>query len=498
MQLVVATYERFLLGYDVPADLEAGAPLPRAFTHASHQGPVRAVDAAGPFVVTGGSDDQLHIYDAKRGRDLGFLMNPGEGAVPCLQLYTPPGAAAPSHLFSGSADGGIAVWRAGGEWEHLKLMKGHRGAVNALALHPSGRLALSVAHDRQLRMWDLLRGRCTYTAGLDAEGLDLRFGPSGGCYALLTHHTLTLHAAAGDGGLLARVDSPEVKFTAIGRGMRDDRVLLVGQEDGGLAVWDARAGGGAALAARVDKAHGARIRAIVALTPDEGEALPNQIATASSDGAVRIWDCRALASGGACRRLGGVETRARITGMALSAPGRRQPALAGEAAAGEARAEGGKRAKQRKAAGGGGAEKEEGRPERAADGSGGQRRERAAQQQQAQKKPQQRQQQHEEEKEEEGERQQAKPTPKPKPKPKAQKKQQQQRPGVAAGDEALVPRVTTIIRKKRRKAGSDDEDGGGFGGEEFAGGGLGGSGGGGFGGVRVANKKAARRGRGGR
>lgn len=49
------------------------------------------------------------------------------------------------------------MWRAGGEWEHLKLMKGHRGAVNALAVHPSGRLALSVAHDRQLRMWDLLR-----------------------------------------------------------------------------------------------------------------------------------------------------------------------------------------------------------------------------------------------------------------------------------------------------------------------------------------------------
>jgi hypothetical protein len=40
---------------------------------------------------------------------------------------------------------------------------------------------------------------------------------------LLTQHTLTLHAAAGDGGLLARVDSPEVKFTAIGRGMQDDR-----------------------------------------------------------------------------------------------------------------------------------------------------------------------------------------------------------------------------------------------------------------------------------
>lgn len=29
------------------------------------QGPVRCLDAAGPWVVSGGQDDQLHIYDAK-------------------------------------------------------------------------------------------------------------------------------------------------------------------------------------------------------------------------------------------------------------------------------------------------------------------------------------------------------------------------------------------------------------------------------------------------
>jgi WD40 repeat protein len=66
-----------------------------------------------------------------------------------------------------------------GDWEHLKQMKGHKGSVNSLAVHPSGRLALSVAHDRALRMWDLVKGRCTYTAKLDAEGDNLQFCPSG-------------------------------------------------------------------------------------------------------------------------------------------------------------------------------------------------------------------------------------------------------------------------------------------------------------------------------
>lgn len=201
--------------------------LCRAFTHASHQGPVRAVDAAGGFVVSGGNDDQLHVYDVKKGRDLGFLVNPGEGAVPCVQLFTPAGAAAPSHMFSGSADGGLAIWKAGGDWEHLKMMRGHKGAVNAIAVHPSGRLALSVARDASLRMWDLLRGRCTYTAALGGakhEGLDVSFGPRGDCYCLLTQAAATLHdAGGGGGGLVARADFEETRLTAALRARQDER-----------------------------------------------------------------------------------------------------------------------------------------------------------------------------------------------------------------------------------------------------------------------------------
>lgn len=77
---------------------------------------------------------------------MGFLMNPGDGAVPCLALFTPATApASPTHLFSGSADGSISVWGVGADWQHLKSMRGHKGAVNSVAVHPSGLLALSVA-----------------------------------------------------------------------------------------------------------------------------------------------------------------------------------------------------------------------------------------------------------------------------------------------------------------------------------------------------------------
>jgi len=69
-----------------PARTQAGsgAQLARTFTHASHQGPVRCVDAAGPYVVSGGQDDQLHLYDIKV--PSGWVAGRGRGGrsrVPC-------------------------------------------------------------------------------------------------------------------------------------------------------------------------------------------------------------------------------------------------------------------------------------------------------------------------------------------------------------------------------------------------------------------------------
>lgn len=58
---------------------------------------------------------------------MGFLINPGDGPVPCVEFYSPPCPSGhclpPTHMFTGSNDGSIAIWRAGREWEHLKLMK---------------------------------------------------------------------------------------------------------------------------------------------------------------------------------------------------------------------------------------------------------------------------------------------------------------------------------------------------------------------------------------
>ena len=41
------------------------------------------------------------VVASQRGRDMGFLMNPGDGAVSVLQFFTPAAASAPTHLLNG-------------------------------------------------------------------------------------------------------------------------------------------------------------------------------------------------------------------------------------------------------------------------------------------------------------------------------------------------------------------------------------------------------------
>jgi len=38
-------------------------------------------------------------------------------------------------------------------------MKGHKGRVNGICVHPTGKIAVSVGKDRALRLWNLMTGR---------------------------------------------------------------------------------------------------------------------------------------------------------------------------------------------------------------------------------------------------------------------------------------------------------------------------------------------------
>lgn len=92
----------------------------------------------------------------------------------------------------------------------LRSLKGHKGRVNSVAVHPSGKVALSVGKDRTLRMWDLMRGKGSASTKLGkgtshrtcfgrgmltwyTEAEVVRWSTDGSLFVVLTQSTIDIY-----------------------------------------------------------------------------------------------------------------------------------------------------------------------------------------------------------------------------------------------------------------------------------------------------------------
>ena len=287
MRLFAGCYERFLFGFDVVVGADGEHGLTKTFCKPAHRSAVKCIDSEGDYVVTGGSDDQIHLYNMSKEKDLGFLVNPVDGPVPSICLFKPTGQSQPKHMLSGTNDGSICIWKAGGDWEHLKVMKGHKGAVNSMSVHPSGTLALSVSRDKQMRLWDLTKGACAYQAPIGGEGEFVHFLPGGDLYVVACGTTMTVHSTKGE-----LVGTLKHERRVLSCAALSATTLVSGCEGGSLQVWDVRK---SESVAELAKAHASRIRGMTAFS------MPNRrsscVASVSSDGLVKLWDADAIAAG---------------------------------------------------------------------------------------------------------------------------------------------------------------------------------------------------------
>jgi protein MAK11 len=159
----------------------------------AHIGAVKAVavDEAGEILATGGEDEYIKLYNLKTRTERGELFQ-HKGSITALAFFKS------SHLLSASADGMVCIWRTH-DWLCLHVLGGHKDAVTCLALHPSGRMALSGSKDRTLRLWNLVEGRCAYitkpTFPKGAVIERVEWSPSGSFYAMAAGGTLHLFDA---------------------------------------------------------------------------------------------------------------------------------------------------------------------------------------------------------------------------------------------------------------------------------------------------------------
>ncbi|KAI3455977.1 hypothetical protein Pfo_012640 [Paulownia fortunei] len=302
MSLVAGSYERFIWGYKLKSRKHPHSlALTPLFSFPSHLSTIKTVAVAGSAAVSGGNDDTIKIYDLSSSAEIGSLHH--SSSITSLSFFSPPSLSSfPRNLLAADAEGSLSIYDAD-PFVHLKTLKIHKKAVNSLSVHPSGKLALTVGHDDCLAMVNLVRGRRSFYCKLSKEAN----------FFMAVDEKISVHESE-DARLIIELDNKKRVLCAV-PGMNG--ILFTGGEDRNVTAWDTASG---KVAYSIEDAHAARVKGIVVLSKssdDSGEEDPYIVASASSDGVIRVWDVR-MANKGKPNPLAETNTKSRLTCLAGS------------------------------------------------------------------------------------------------------------------------------------------------------------------------------------
>ncbi|KAG6918378.1 hypothetical protein DXG01_015030 [Tephrocybe rancida] len=241
-KIVAGSYEKLLYGLEgtishsstslstTPKYTFSISPI---FIFPAHVSCIKAVAASpegGKWLATGSADEIVKVWDLRRRKEIGGLMH-HEGSITHLVFPSR------SHLLSASEDGTLCLFRAR-DWSVLRALRGHKGRVNAVAVHPSGKVALSVGRDKTLRMWDLMRGKGSASTKLGKEGEIVRWSTDGSLFAVQSGSTIDIYTTNMD--LIHTIKHAsrlhDVRFCKRVEG--EGELLLAAAEDKLLSVYD--------------------------------------------------------------------------------------------------------------------------------------------------------------------------------------------------------------------------------------------------------------------
>eukprot|EP00158_Paraphelidium_tribonemae_P005027 Partr_v1_DN27118_c0_g1_i1_m15718 putative PAK1 interacting protein 1 len=295
----LGTYERVLIGIDAFERDSSNLDLEMCIGYAAHTASIKALSAGGNQLATGSTDEVIKLYDIKKRKELG-AMHAHTGTISCLQYYNS------THLLSAASDGTIQIYRTK-DYTLLKTLKGHKAPVSSIAIHPTGKITLSLDRSSSLKMWDLSTGRCAYTTKLQPECSEVatkflhgaadipefvKWNRGGSAYAVLYRYHIDIFSSAvsehsespnDESVKVIESDNIRVKLNCMAfMPGSDDTAVVVGCEDGSIRKYDLSA---LSKPCCTFIAHGARVRALeFALIGDL-----KLLVTASTNGEVKVW-----------------------------------------------------------------------------------------------------------------------------------------------------------------------------------------------------------------
>lgn len=167
-------------------------------------------------------------------------------------------------------------------------------------------------------MVNLVRGRRSFCCRLDKEASIVRFDESGDSFFMAVDEIVNVHQAE-DARLLMELQCPKRVLCAA---PAKNGLLYTGGEDRNITAWDLKSGKAAYC---IEEAHAARVKGIVVLSDEAtGDDEPYLVASASSDGSIRVWDVR-MAATEKSKPLAECKTQSRLTCLAGSCLKSKQP-----------------------------------------------------------------------------------------------------------------------------------------------------------------------------
>jgi len=184
------------------------------------------------LLASGGTDEVIRVYRLGTRVELAELME-HEDSVLSLAFV------GDKFLLSGGNDGKLLLWRTA-DWNLIGSFKGHKpGPVTSIAVHPSGKVALSTSLDNSLRMWNLETCRPASRQRLSGFRTlsEVRWSPKGDTYCVVgDDRTLMFFSVDDTTGVPRQVVEHRSRINAVA--FCGVNTLAVGLESGMLRCFE--------------------------------------------------------------------------------------------------------------------------------------------------------------------------------------------------------------------------------------------------------------------
>ncbi|KAK7083010.1 p21-activated protein kinase-interacting protein 1-like protein [Halocaridina rubra] len=304
IEIVLGTNEEYILGYSLHIEKDGKVILHQDFADHSHIGSVRQVAIGGQFLASGGTDEHIKVFDIENQKEVGTLME-HEGTVTYLGFFK----SNKLYLFSASEDGKICIFNSN-NWQCEKTLKGHKGGVVSVSIHPSGKIALSLGRDKKLRTWNLIKGRKAYITHIDSIASIVHWSPSAENFVIVKGSFVDLYDVAS-----CKVkNTVNFKESVTALLFITDDIIAVAAGDKNICFYD--------ISNQIEilqwEAHSMRVKCLRLIPRDDPEE--PWLVSASSDGYVKIWKLQLLSLTSKPVLLGEVDTTCRIICMDIFIP----------------------------------------------------------------------------------------------------------------------------------------------------------------------------------